>query len=207
MRIASTFLLSTTLMAQAPSPVAAVDYPLTKAEKAQAIEMLAKSREAFVRSLEGLSEAQVHFKAAPEKWSILECAEHIANTETLVGQGVVTKGLQGSPDPSKRAEIGVLDAAPVAMMLDRSRKFTAPDMVAPKGRLMDLKAVLAAFDGGHDLLVAAAEKGDGLRSRVAPHPGFGTIDLYQWILFTAAHTARHTQQILEVKSAAGYPAK
>jgi hypothetical protein len=38
-----------------------------------------------------------------------------------------------------------------------------------------------------------------------PHPALQTIDGYQWVLLLAAHSARHTAQIDEVKGAAGYP--
>jgi hypothetical protein len=34
---------------------------------------------------------------------------------------------------------------------------------------------------------------------------FGPLDGYDWILAVAAHTARHTQQILEVKADPGFP--
>ena len=42
--------------------------------------------------------------------------------------------------------------------------------------------------------------------RFEPHPFFGTLDLYQWVLLSAGHTARHTQQIEEVKRSPGFPA-
>jgi hypothetical protein len=44
-----------------------------------------------------------------------------------------------------------------------------------------------------------------LRAHSAPHPAFQTLDAYQWILFMAAHSDRHTQQINEVKAQPRYP--
>jgi hypothetical protein len=44
-----------------------------------------------------------------------------------------------------------------------------------------------------------------LRAHAAPHPAFGPLDAHQWILLVAGHSARHTLQIEEVKTAAGYP--
>ena len=35
----------------------------------------------------------------------------------------------------------------------------------------------------------------------------GEVDAYQATLFLSAHTERHTKQIKEVKTTAGYPAK
>ena len=46
---------------------------------------------------------------------------------------------------------------------------------------------------------------EDLRAHAAPHPAFGPLDAHQWILLVAGHSARHTAQIEEVKTAAGYP--
>ena len=37
------------------------------------------------------------------------------------------------------------------------------------------------------------------------HPALGPLDGYQWVLFLAAHSVRHTKQILELKASAGFP--
>jgi hypothetical protein len=52
-----------------------------------------------------------------------------------------------------------------------------------------------------------ATTSDNLRGHIAPHPVLKELDGHQWILLLAAHSARHTAQIEEVKKAAGYPAK
>ena len=48
---------------------------------------------------------------------------------------------------------------------------------------------------------------DDLHGHAAPHPVFKTFDGYQWVLLLSGHSARHTAQIAEVKTAPGYPAK
>lgn len=45
---------------------------------------------------------------------------------------------------------------------------------------------------------------DDLRNHVITLQ-FGQLDSYQMILFMAAHTNRHTQQLREVKADAGFP--
>ena len=40
-----------------------------------------------------------------------------------------------------------------------------------------------------------------------PHPALKTIDAYQWLLLLAAHSARHTAQIEEVKADPNFPKK
>ena len=45
---------------------------------------------------------------------------------------------------------------------------------------------------------------DDLRTHVGEGP-MGPMDAYQWLLLLAAHSARHTAQILEVEANPGYP--
>ena len=35
----------------------------------------------------------------------------------------------------------------------------------------------------------------------APHPVFGALDMYQWLLFVGAHEGRHADQIREIGEA------
>ena len=45
-----------------------------------------------------------------------------------------------------------------------------------------------------------------LRDHAINHPVFGQLDGYEWVLAVAAHSARHTKQILEVKADPNFPA-
>ena len=47
---------------------------------------------------------------------------------------------------------------------------------------------------------------DDLHGHGGPHPVFKMLDGYQWVLLLSGHSARHTAQIEEVKTSAGYPA-
>src|SRR5687768_9172463 len=54
---------------------------------------LERTQAKFLQSVEGLSEAQWKYKASPDKWSIAECAEHIALSEELI-RGAITKSME-----------------------------------------------------------------------------------------------------------------
>jgi hypothetical protein len=43
-----------------------------------------------------------------------------------------------------------------------------------------------------------------LRGYAAPHLVMGQLDGVQWLLFAAAHTERHTRQIIELRQAGGF---
>jgi hypothetical protein len=53
--------------------------------------------------------------------------------------------------------------------------------------------------------VAILQSTPDLRAHVVAHPALGPLDGYQWILTVAAHTERHTKQILEVKADTRFP--
>lgn len=57
-------------------------------------------------------------------------------------------------------------------------------------------------------LRAAVASADGLALEAvrAPHPVFGDLNLYQWIVFVAAHEERHAGQIREMAGAGFAPA-
>ena len=46
-----------------------------------------------------------------------------------------------------------------------------------------------------------------LRGHAVDSPAGGKWDAYEFVLMIAAHSERHTKQIEEVKTSAGYPAK
>ena len=204
MRVLPLF-LAPALVAQ--TPMAVPESPMTAGERDQAVRLLAESRQGFLKAIERLSPAQWSFKPAPDRWSIQECAEHIVTVEQVVQGQVIAKALAGPREPLRRAEVKLTDGFILEALPDRTHKFQAPERVAPKGRLAKKEAVLAEFEASRKPLEAeVAASSVDWRARFGPHPLFGTLDLYQWVILTAGHTARHTQQIEEVKRSPGYPA-
>lgn len=57
---------------------------LTKSERKFAIERFKNSKNNLLNAIKGLSTTQLNFKASPESWSIAECTEHIAISETML---------------------------------------------------------------------------------------------------------------------------
>jgi DinB superfamily len=188
--------------------VAASDQTLTKADRDKAVAELEGSRQAFLDATKGLSPAQWNFKAGPDRWSIAECAEHIALSEDFIF-GVVTKQVMKSPvTPEKRDAVKGKDESLVKMLQDRSHKATAPEPIDP------VKRPMAAADSVKQFLASRARTieymkttQDDLRDHFADHPvpAIGTLDAYQWILLISGHSRRHTLQILEVKADPNFP--
>src|SRR5438309_3304520 len=102
---------------------------LTQADRDKGIAELEGSRQAFLDATKGLTPAQWNFKAGPDRWSIAECAEHIALSEEFIF-GVVTDKVMKSPvAPEKRDAVKGKDDLIVKMLQDRSHKATAPEPI------------------------------------------------------------------------------
>ena len=62
------------------SPASAASGSLTKEERATAINYLKETEKNFLAAIDGVSDAQWEFKAAPERWSIAQTAERVFAT-------------------------------------------------------------------------------------------------------------------------------
>jgi len=183
-----------------------VDQTLSPAERDHAVAELESSRKAFLEATSGLSEAQWNFKPAPDRWSIAECAEHIGVTEAYILSLITEQALKGPAEPEKRAQVQGKDTSMMAMAVDRSAKFKAPEPIQPTRRWVTsgeiTKNVLE--NRAHTIAFVNTTQED-LRDHFMDHPVFKTLDTYQWILLTSAHMRRHTAQILEVKADPNFP--
>lgn len=164
------------------------------------------SRKEFLDSVAGLTPEQWNFKAAPERWSIAECAEHIAVSDEFIG-GLVRDRIMKSPAaPEKRSEVKVKDEDLPRLIADRSQKFQAPEPIQPKRRWADPAEAVAHFKESRDRNIGYVEKtDDDLRDHFMRHPAAGMLDGYQWLLLMSGHTERHVAQIEEVKTDPKYP--
>lgn len=182
------------------------DQTLSQAERDHAVAELESSRKAFLEATNGLSEAQWNFKPGPDRWSVAECAEHIGVTEAFILNLIAEQALKGPAEPEKRAQVQGKDTSMMAMAVDRSAKFKAPESIQPTRRWATsgeiTKNVLANRARTIQFISTTQED---LRDHFMDHPVFKTLDTYQWILLTSAHMRRHTAQIVEVKADPNFP--
>lgn len=178
--------------------------PISKGDREFGMSALHASRKLFLDSVAGLSDAQLNFKPAPERWSIAEVAEHIALSEQFIFQA--SEGALKSPAREKMADPGKMDEKILAAIPDRSVKATAPEPLRPRNRFKSMAETVAAFTSSRDAHIKyLAETQDALREHFYKNPAFGDVDAFQWILFMSAHTERHVAQILEVKASPDFP--
>lgn len=176
---------------------------LTEAERKFAVDHLIKTRDDLINAVKGLSDAQLNFKPAPDRWSVLECVQHIA----LTSQGLLGFEQQTLQVPNDSAfKPTVTDEQFITMVEDRSHKAEAAEPFKPvHSPYKTLDETLDAFNAGRDSLINYVQTThDDLRGHIAELP-FAKVDAYQIILLISAHTNRHTQQLNEVKANPSFP--
>jgi hypothetical protein len=183
---------------------AAAGQNITQQERDQALRYLSESRSGVMDAVKGLSEAQWKFKPAPDRWSVAEIVEHLALIEDVVTQNILGNIVK-APAPAADRDPKQVDATIVAKVLDRTTKYQAPSFGTPTGRWAPAEA-LEHFLGARTQTVALLKSTPDLRQHAIEHPVLGQLDGYEWVLAVAAHSARHTKQILEVKADANFPA-
>ncbi|MGH9458558.1 MAG: DinB family protein [Thermoanaerobaculia bacterium] len=183
-------------------PAAAFSEPLTTEDREKLLEHLEKTQDVFLASVDGLSDAQWNYRAAEGRWTIAEVAEHITAAESLLrgtAEGAMKEPAAEMPEDARGDEF-VLKVIP-----DRSKKFQAPEPLQPTNRYGSPAATLEEFRNQRATTIDLAKNGGDLRAYAAKGPTGKPLDAYGWILFTSAHTERHTKQIEEVKADPGFP--
>jgi len=182
------------------------DGMLTAQERAKAIKLLKDSEARTIDVVSKLNEEQLNFKPAPDKWSVLEVAEHIMLSESRIF-GAVQKATESGPNPDWAAKTKGKTEFLQKAMLDRSHKAQAPEMLVPTGKL-SRQEVLAKFKEARAKTLKFAEETQlPLKTYTMDHPVpvIGTLNGYQWLLMVPLHNMRHNEQIDEVMANPNFP--
>ena len=138
---------------------------------------------------------------AANQWSVAQVLDHLAMAHSRVAAGV-TKWIGEARATGLGPETGttsVLNTIPTESILDRSRKFPAPETILPRAGV-NAENAWTELEQAHQKLRAALLSGDGLALEqvIQPHPVLGPLNMYQWVLFNGSHEARHTLQLREL---------
>lgn len=179
---------------------------LSAAEIERASSYLKKTSDAFLASVKGLSAEQLAFKPAPERWSVSQVSEHITAAEDMLF-GMIQGQVMQAPARTEPADVKEIDELILKTLPDRSHKLQAPEPLIPTNRFGTEKDTLAHFKESRAKTIAFLSEGKNLRGHAVDSPLGKKLDAYQWILFIAAHSERHTKQIEEVKADPNFPKK
>lgn len=149
-----------------------------------------------------MSEEQQSYSPAPDRWSVAEFVEHLSIVEGSVAS--LLDRLLGKAEESGAAAgeaFGISEPVSIEEFVERTRavKLEAPERIRPTGLpLADSLARLRESRAALHALRPRVERADGRALRF-PHPAWGPLDLYQWLLFVGAHEDRHLAHIEALK--------
>ena len=183
----------------------AADLKLNSSDLEQGRLYLQQTRNYVIGATKGLSDAQWNFKSAPDRWSVAQVMEHLAAAEDML-RGVTQEQVMKSPVVPLRSaeEIRKADESVMTIVPDRTHKAQAPEPLKPTNRFGSPEAAQKHFLESRSATEEYLKNTPGLRAHLADSP-LGKLDGYEFVLFTAAHSERHTKQILEVKADPNFP--
>jgi DinB superfamily len=151
-------------------------------------------------AVDAIPEGRRNERPAPDRWSVAEVLEHLAVVEQAMLK-VCSRQFAKAREAGLPEEIettSVLDTMPVSHVANRERTIKSPDMLVPKGMSADM--AWSELENTRIRFREFVRSCDGLAlGRVSfPHPSFGDLNLYQWLLFAAGHHARHAAQVREI---------
>jgi hypothetical protein len=168
---------------------------------AELVQNLDAQHETLRKAVDGVPPERRDKSPAPDRWSVAGVLEHVALLEgrvaTLFRSRVAEAKAAGLREET--ATSSILATFDLNMMLDRSLRLVAPDVMTPKPDANPEASWQALEVTWQDFRKAVLEA-DGLAlcEVMHPHRVFGPLNMYQWIAFTAAHEARHAAQIREI---------
>jgi hypothetical protein len=179
---------------------------MTAQERDLLVDLLVSTEKRLLAATEGLTAAQWAFSPGPDRWSIAECAEHLAMSEQAL-LGLVRGQILASPaTPELAAAARGRDGVVVAAMRDRSNRIKTFDFLVPRIIAPSPTAFVDGFVPKRAATLQYVRQAtDDLHLHFAPLGALGDLDGYQWLLLLASHTERHVAQMDDVKAQPGYP--
>ena len=178
---------------------------VTQAEKDRALQYLESTKKNVLEATKGLSDEQWNFKPAPDRWSVAQVMEHIAAAEDFLRDFTKEKVMSG-PAGEPGRDVKKTDEAVLTMVPDRTHKAQAPEALVPNNRFGSSDGSVKHFIESRSATEDFLKNTAGLRDHVTDSP-LGKLDGYEFVLFIAAHSERHTRQINEVKAEPNFPKK
>jgi hypothetical protein len=172
--------------------------PMTTIEREHLVSHLEMTESWLADEVSGLTEAQLKFRPAPGKWTILDVVEHLTIAEPQYWHDLkesMTKPVVASKN-REAADLYVLWYG-----IDRTEHQKTGEAREPKGSLTDVKAGMKSV---HKLRAEMLQYARSTSEDLRGHE-YGGGDVYQWFVMISTHMQRHILQIREVKAAAGYP--
>lgn len=167
----------------------------------EVLNYLDQSRAQLRTAVDSVPSHARNIKPGADQWSVAQVLDHLA-----IVHGRVAKAISNWIAEAKAAGVGsetstssLLTTIPTERILDRSKKFEAPEAIRPRSDV-DAERAWTELEQAREKLRTAFLSGDGLalETVIQTHPVLGPINMYQWTMFNGSHEARHALQIREI---------
>ncbi|MCR8843310.1 DinB family protein [Paenibacillus sp. SC116] len=157
------------------------------------MQQLDETRGELLEIFNGLKEEQLHKRKDSTGWSISQIGQHLITVEELYVVAI-KRGLKSNED-------SYVESKPIEVLLDRSKKIEAPDMVKPTDECLGNHEIMERLNSSrqklHELL-NSLEDPSVLSRRHFIHPAFKELSLLEWVKSLYIHEQRHIKQIREI---------
>ncbi len=152
----------------------------------------------FEAACDGLSDGDGLKKPAPDRWSVIDCIEHVCITENLglKRMQAAETAPEVEPDPAR-------EAAFAAQVANRDAKLQGPAIVEPVGRHATLAEALAEFAATRERTIEFVKSCPNLTALRLNHPVLGPLSGREYVIVIAGHSSRHASQIGEIRAQLG----
>jgi hypothetical protein len=175
--------------------------PMTQGEREHLVAHLEMTQSWLSDEVSPLSQAQLNFRPAPDRWTVAEVVQHLVVSEPNYWK-LLHDALK---QPAKKLSDAPTDADVLWYGIDRTQHEKTSPNQNPKDQKIDAAQALKTFLSFHtELLAMARTSDDDLRGHAVPEWG---VDAYQCLLEISTHEQRHILQIREIKASAGFPKK
>ncbi|AZU62398.1 DinB family protein [Neobacillus mesonae] len=155
---------------------------------------LYETRNNLVKEISSLSYTQFNSRPDMNMWSIAQICHHLV----LVEQATIKAIAWGL----KKVDHTQKERKNVQLMLDRTKKFKAPEIVEPDVEPFEVQFIIDLLNDSRKQFLTFLSTIDDqsiLAEKSFKHPALGELPLDQWIEQIYLHEQRHTEQIKEIK--------
>ena len=171
---------------------------MSQVERSEILDILEKSTDDFHAAVRGVPESLAQTRPEPNRWSVLECVEHVTTVEEIFLARLA--GGSGEAPPQDKLK----EAALAIRLSDRSSRRQAAEAILPKGRFSTLAEGVEEFGKVRARSVKfAQEHAANLYALASSHPAIGPLNGMEALIILAGHSGRHAEQIREVRAALG----
>jgi uncharacterized damage-inducible protein DinB len=156
---------------------------------------LGKTQTGLLRAADAVPTGEWKTRPGEGRWSAAELVAHLM----MVERAVIEKADRVSQKSPKKIALLKKIHLPMALVAVRVVRRKAPVPVNPE-MLRDKEIMLAELRTVRERSLAFLEetRGRDLGQYYWAHPALGTLNIYEWLKFIAAHEVRHTKQMREI---------